>query len=67
LTVSVSEKIAERAAQLRADYGLPMPDAIQVTTALVSGANSLLTIDASLTRRIAGHVTLEILVLQKLI
>ena len=37
-TIPVAAEIAERAAQLRADYGLRAPDAIQLATAISAGA-----------------------------
>lgn len=46
--VPVSEDIAEEAAQLRARHGLRTPDAIQMATAIRSGAASFLTNDARL-------------------
>jgi predicted nucleic acid-binding protein len=47
-TVVVSHTIAELAAELRSTHGLRTPDAIQLATALASGASSFLTNDARL-------------------
>ncbi|WPD24534.1 MAG: PIN domain-containing protein [Candidatus Electrothrix scaldis] len=44
-TVEVSVAIAEKAARLRSQYSLRTPDAIQIATALHSGASALLTND----------------------
>ena len=44
-TVEVSIAIAEKAAQLRSQYSLRTPDAIQIATALQSNATALLTND----------------------
>lgn len=44
-TVEVSVAIAEGAAQLRSQYSLRTPDAIQIATALQSGATALITND----------------------
>lgn len=44
-TVDVSAAIAEKAAQLRSQYSLRTPDAIQIATALHIGASALLTND----------------------
>ena len=46
--VPVSESISEEAAQLRAKHGLRTPDAIQLATAIRSGAASFLTNDSRL-------------------
>jgi predicted nucleic acid-binding protein len=48
VTIPVSDLIAEEAAQLRAQHGLRTPDAIQLPTAIRSGASSFLTNDARL-------------------
>ncbi|WP_242037776.1 PIN domain-containing protein [Tolypothrix sp. FACHB-123] len=42
-TIEVSPDIAETAAQLRADYNLRTPDAIQIATAIRGGASFFLT------------------------
>lgn len=44
-TVDVSSVIAEKAARLRSQYSLRTPDAIQIATALHTGASALLTND----------------------
>ncbi len=44
-TVEVSIAIAEKAARLRSQYSLRTPDAIQIATALHTGASALLTND----------------------
>ncbi|MGB5686878.1 MAG: PIN domain-containing protein [Candidatus Electrothrix sp.] len=44
-TVEVSVAIAEKAARLRSQYSLRTPDAIQIATALHTGASALLTND----------------------
>ena len=62
-TVPVSEMIAEEAAQLRARHGLRTPDAIQLATAIHSGASSFLTNDS----RLPGFASLNLLVLNQLI
>ena len=60
--IPVDSGIAEQAAELRAQYKLRTPDAIQLATALRSGASWFLTSDADLPR-IAG---ITILVLKQL-
>ena len=63
MTVPVSEAIAEEAAQqLRAKHGLRTPDAIQLATAIRSGAASFLTNDS----RLPTLIPLNILVLNQL-
>lgn len=62
LTLPVSDSIAEEAAQLRALHGLRTPDAIQLATAIHSGASSFLTNDA----RIPSLAPLNVLVLNQL-
>lgn len=62
-TVEVSVDIAEKVAQLRSQYSLRTPDAIQIATALQSGATALLTNDV----RWPVLPNLQILVLDKLI
>ena len=47
-TIDVTPDVAERAAQIRADFGLRTPDAIQVATALREGASALLSNDIKL-------------------
>jgi len=63
ITVEVSVAIAEKAAQLRSQYSLRTPDAIQIATALQSGATALITNDI----RWPVLSNLQILVLDKLI
>jgi predicted nucleic acid-binding protein len=46
--MAVDEEIAEEASRLRAQYGLKVPDAIQLATAKVGGAGWFLTNDANL-------------------
>lgn len=62
-TVEVSVAIAEKAAQLRSQYSLRTPDAVQIATALQSGATALLTNDI----RWPVLPNLQMLVLDKLI
>jgi len=47
-TLEVSSTIAEQAAQLRADYNLRTPDAIQISAAITAGASHFLTNDIRL-------------------
>lgn len=49
-TFEVTHDIAERAAQLRAMYGMRTPDAIQIAVGLQYGADVLLTNDNGLKR-----------------
>jgi predicted nucleic acid-binding protein len=63
ITVPVSELIAEEAAQLRANHGLRTPDAIQLATAIHSGASSFLTNDSKL----PDLPSLNVLLLNRLI
>ncbi len=62
-TVEVDSNIAEIAAQLRADYNLRTPDAIQMATAISTGSSFFLTNDA----RLPSLPGLSVLVLQRLI
>jgi predicted nucleic acid-binding protein len=62
-TVSVSDAIAEEAAQLRARHGLRTPDAIQLATATRSGASAFLTNDT----RLPALASLRMLVLADLV
>lgn len=48
LPVRLDEGVAEKAAELRANYNLRTPDAIQLATAFRSGASWFLTSDACL-------------------
>jgi predicted nucleic acid-binding protein len=50
LSVEVDKTIAERAAELRAKYGLKTPDALHVATALETGCQAFLTNDMELKR-----------------
>ena len=49
-TISVSSAIADRAASLRVQYGLRIPDALHVATAVISGCDAFLTNDFGLKR-----------------
>jgi predicted nucleic acid-binding protein len=62
-TVPVSAVIAEEAARLRANYSLRTPDAIQLATAVRSGASSFLTNDSKL----PSHTSLNVLILNRLL
>ncbi len=62
-TMEVVPVIAETAAQLRADYNLRTPDAIQMATAISEGASFFLTNDA----RLPSLPGLSVLVLDQLI
>lgn len=48
--VPVDMQIAERASDMRCQYGLKMPDVITLATALVCGAQALVTNDRNFTR-----------------
>jgi predicted nucleic acid-binding protein len=50
LFVSISDMIAERAAELRARYNLTLTDALQVATAIAVGCEAFLTNDVQLKR-----------------
>jgi len=50
LTFEISHSISERAALLRATYGLRTPDAIQFATAILHGADYFLTNDPALNK-----------------
>ncbi|MBD2560080.1 MULTISPECIES: type II toxin-antitoxin system VapC family toxin [Nostoc] len=62
-TIEVFPEIAENAAQLRANYNLRTPDAIQMATAIRGGASFFLTNDA----RLPSLPALTVLVLDTLI
>lgn len=62
-TIEVFPDIAENAAQLRANYNLRTPDAIQMATAIRGGASFFLTNDA----RLLSLPALTVLVLDQLI
>lgn len=61
-TIRITSEIAEIAAQLRADYNLRIPDAIQMATAVDRGAAFFLTNDA----RLPSLPGLTVLVLDQL-
>ena len=46
----IEAKVSKQAAELRVKYGLKLPDALQVATALVNGCEVFLTNDATLKR-----------------
>lgn len=48
--VRLDQHIGETAAQLRAQYNLRLPDALQIAAAIVSGCEAFLTNDAQLKR-----------------
>ncbi|HEY7677903.1 MAG TPA: PIN domain-containing protein, partial [Candidatus Methylomirabilis sp.] len=48
--LDVTSPIAERAAELRARYGIRTPDAIQAATAVEAGATAFVTSDRRLRR-----------------
>lgn len=62
--VPVDAEVAERAARVRVAHGLRLPDAIHVATAIIGGAESLLTNDRQLSR--AG-ASMPVLVLDDLV
>ncbi|MDZ8262049.1 type II toxin-antitoxin system VapC family toxin [Nostoc sp. ChiQUE01b] len=62
-TIELFPDIAENAAQLRADYNLRTPDAIQMATVIRGGASFLLTNDA----RLPSLPGLSVLVLDRVI
>ncbi|MEP7294186.1 MAG: PIN domain-containing protein [Chloroflexota bacterium] len=55
----INTAIASRAAQLRAQYNLKTPDALQAAAALEMGCNAFLTNDAGL-KRVSGISVLMI-------
>lgn len=63
ITFPVSATIAEQAAQLRANYNLRTPDAIQIATAIQEGATVFFTNDA----RLPDITGLKMLVLNDLL
>jgi predicted nucleic acid-binding protein len=63
ITIDIVADIAEIAAQLRADYNLRTPDAIQMATAIAQGASFFLTNDG----RLPSLPSLSVLVLDRLI
>ena len=62
-TIEVFPEIAENATQLRANYNLRTPDAIQMATAIRGGTSFFLTNDA----RLPSLLALSVLVLDRLI
>ena len=63
LLVPLSQELAEKAAQLRAQYNLRTPDAIQIATALHQGASVFVTNDT----RLPLISELQVLVVEPLI
>ena len=62
-TFAVDEEIARKAAELRANYGIKTPDAVQIATALVAQADAFITNDAELKRievQVMPQVTLDL-------
>jgi len=55
----LTKKVYDRATELRAAYGLKVPDALHVATAIEGGCNVLLTNDARLSR--CPDIAIEIL------
>ena len=62
-TIPVNPEIAEIAAQVRAEYGIRTPDAIQLATALREGATYFLTNDV----RLSPVSEVNVLVLDQLV
>jgi predicted nucleic acid-binding protein len=62
-TLPVDAAVAERAAELRARYGMRLPDALQVAVALNEGCEAFLTND----RRLARVREISVLVLDDLV
>lgn len=60
--VEISQETGERAAKLRADYNLRLPDALQMAAAIIHGCDSFLTNDAQLKR----VTELQVLVIDEL-
>lgn len=50
LSIALDNKIAIKAAELRATYNLKTPDALHLATAIISGADAFLTNDAGFKR-----------------
>jgi predicted nucleic acid-binding protein len=61
-TLPIDEGMAERAAELRARYGMRLPDALQIAVAITEGCEAFLTND----RRLARVTELRVLVLDDL-
>ena len=49
-TYEISHQISEKAAQLRANYSIKTPDALQISTGIIHGADIVLTNDSDLKR-----------------
>ena len=62
-TISLSQAVVERAAQLRAAYNVRTPDAIQIATAIHSGASYFLTNDT----RLPSLPDVEVMVLEQVV
>jgi predicted nucleic acid-binding protein len=64
LFVNIDAAIAQQAAELRIRYGLKLPDALQVATAIAAGCEAFLTNDVALKRvkelRVLTMVELEV-------
>jgi predicted nucleic acid-binding protein len=61
-TLAIDAALAERAAELRARYGMRLPDALQIAVAIDEGCEAFLTND----RRLARVTELRVLVLDDL-
>lgn len=61
--IFIDDIIAERAADIRAQYNLRTPDALQIATALIAGCEAFLTNDLAL-KRVAD---MRIIVLEELV
>jgi predicted nucleic acid-binding protein len=61
--IDLNQEIAEKTAELRAEFNLRTPDAIQVATALVSNSESLITDDRTF-KKVKG---IDIFILKDLI
>ncbi|MFH1743913.1 MAG: PIN domain-containing protein, partial [bacterium] len=48
--LNVSPTIAEQAAEIQSNYGLLLPDALQIATALTAGSSHFITNDTTLRR-----------------
>lgn len=48
--VPITASVSQKAAEIRVRYGLKLPDALQVATALVAGCDAFLTNDVALQR-----------------
>jgi predicted nucleic acid-binding protein len=63
MTVEISHSISERAAALRAKYNIRTPDSLQISAAIVTGANYFLTNDL----RLPVIPSIEIITLDSLV